>query len=357
MVGRGAVGHLTALSLAQAGVRSVTLFQQGASAEGPVNLTPNAMHVLNALGCGAEVVSGSYAPLAEHLRTGRTGYLLSQRPLGAFAQDRYGAPHICATEATLAELAKRATAATDIAVEEAQVVDVEPAQGSVVTASGAEARFDLVVGADGPASLVRERAVASLERQATNLPARLHRRAATGARFPDMAITHWLGPGGYAWQMPTLDCIWTLTIGDCAAACPVLDAGHEISSQPIELSKPLTSWSTGRVTLVGCAAHPIMPTALQATALALEDAWVLARMVESYDDHLPTALEEYERYRAPRARRMQRHAQTLLARRTARGSAALRHNLTLAFGSRFMPEPVMQREDWLYRYDCVRGFR
>ena len=34
----------------------------------------------------------------------------------------------------------------------------------------------------------------------------------------------------------------------------------------------------------------------------------------------------------------------------------LRRNLTLAIGSRLLPEMAMGRYDWLHGYDCIRGF-
>jgi 2-polyprenyl-6-methoxyphenol hydroxylase-like FAD-dependent oxidoreductase len=62
----------------------------------------------------------------------------------------------------------------------------------------------------------------------------------------------------------------------------------------------LKTWGTGRITLVGDAAHPMTPFLGQGACQALEDAVVLGECVSSAAD-VPAGLEEYERRRIPRA--------------------------------------------------------
>lgn len=78
---------------------------------------------------------------------------------------------------------------------------------------------------------------------------------------------------------------------------------------------PLTAWGQGPVTLLGDAAHPMLPHAGQGAAQALEDAVALARALERQGLGAP-ALRRYEALRMPRTR-----AITELARRNARMSA------------------------------------
>ncbi|HEY9775448.1 MAG TPA: FAD-dependent monooxygenase [Planktothrix sp.] len=63
---------------------------------------------------------------------------------------------------------------------------------------------------------------------------------------------------------------------------------------------PLLSWTRGRVTLLGDAAHAIAPVLGQGACLALEDAVVLAQCLRS-ETNTREALMEYERRRLPRA--------------------------------------------------------
>jgi 2-polyprenyl-6-methoxyphenol hydroxylase-like FAD-dependent oxidoreductase len=75
---------------------------------------------------------------------------------------------------------------------------------------------------------------------------------------------------------------------------------------------PLAEWGRGPVTLLGDAAHPMLPHAGQGAAQALEDAATLADALAAADD-IPSALRRYEATRSPRTR-----AITALARRNAR---------------------------------------
>ncbi len=62
---------------------------------------------------------------------------------------------------------------------------------------------------------------------------------------------------------------------------------------------PLPSWGTGRVTLLGDAAHPMTPNFGQGGCQAIEDALVLARMLRTHSD-VPAALRGYEAERIAR---------------------------------------------------------
>jgi 2-polyprenyl-6-methoxyphenol hydroxylase-like FAD-dependent oxidoreductase len=65
---------------------------------------------------------------------------------------------------------------------------------------------------------------------------------------------------------------------------------------------PLPRWGHGRVTLLGDAAHPMLPHTGQGAAQALEDAVALALALDRFSDH-EQALRRYEDVRAARTRR------------------------------------------------------
>lgn len=83
---------------------------------------------------------------------------------------------------------------------------------------------------------------------------------------------------------------------------------HEIVEMP--------RWSSGRVCLLGDAAHAMSPSAGQGASMAFEDALVLARCLRDHDDNPAAAFAAFERTRRPRV-----DAITRFARRSASGKA------------------------------------
>ena len=75
---------------------------------------------------------------------------------------------------------------------------------------------------------------------------------------------------------------------------------------------PIRDWGTGRVTLLGDAAHPMLPHAGQGAAQALEDAVTLGHVLGLEQNH-EAALRRYEQLRFERMRKV-----LFIARRNAR---------------------------------------
>jgi 2-polyprenyl-6-methoxyphenol hydroxylase-like FAD-dependent oxidoreductase len=101
--------------------------------------------------------------------------------------------------------------------------------------------------------------------------------------------------------------------------------------------EPLKQWGAGRVTLLGDAAHPMLPHAGQGAAQALEDAVGLGLALGPAGD-LEDALRRYERVRFARTRDMVR-----LGRRIA-GTTTTRSRLIQAVRTlvvRYMPASVV----------------
>jgi salicylate hydroxylase len=67
--------------------------------------------------------------------------------------------------------------------------------------------------------------------------------------------------------------------------------------------KPLARWGSGRVTLLGDAAHPMLPHTGQGAAQALEDAVALGGALAAPGNFV-SALRQYERVRSRESRRV-----------------------------------------------------
>jgi len=110
----------------------------------------------------------------------------------------------------------------------------------------------------------------------------------------------------------------------------------------------------GPVTLIGDAAHPMLPFLAQGAGMAIEDAAVLADMLAKYLDDPADALRAYEGARRVRTARAQQ-----ASRRQARiygrsGPEALIRNL----GMRLLGgEKLRARYDWLYSWQPPERFQ
>jgi len=73
--------------------------------------------------------------------------------------------------------------------------------------------------------------------------------------------------------------------------------------------EPLSQWSNGRLTLLGDAAHPMLPHMGQGANQSIEDAVALAAVLDGLDRHdFPDAVRRYESVRRDRAGQVQRNS-------------------------------------------------
>jgi salicylate hydroxylase len=111
---------------------------------------------------------------------------------------------------------------------------------------------------------------------------------------------------------------------------------------------PDGDWSSGAITLLGDAAHAMLPFAAQGAAMAIEDAAVLAKCLAGTGENaaaIPPALQRYAGLRRARAVRVQRTAQRNGNIYHLSGAAALARDLFIrAIG----PRRMLARQDWIY---------
>ena len=91
--------------------------------------------MLQALGLRPGLEAISLAPAFSLLRDAGSGFLLSQRPLGAFSDARYGAPCLVTTEQNLKKLLAASCEVHGVVRASEAVLEIEPETGTVRTDS------------------------------------------------------------------------------------------------------------------------------------------------------------------------------------------------------------------------------
>jgi salicylate hydroxylase len=304
-----------------------------------VNLTPNAVHALDRLGVGERLRASAARPTHRISRTWDTGEETSRLPMSAEAETRYGAPQLTIHRADLlAALEERLP--EGLIRFGTRVAGISQAEDKAVArfADASEQAFDVVIGADGIHSAVRTALFGKDDPRFTGLVswrAVFPRERVDG--IPDLdAFTKWWGPTPDR-QIVTFPLThgqeifvfatnaqegwteegWTLPgeIEDLRAAYAdfhpnaraLLDACDSVTRSALHVRDPMEHWSIGRATLLGDAAHPMVPFMAQGACMAIEDAVVLARALEGRSPaEVPEALRAYERTRLPRTAEVQR---------------------------------------------------
>ncbi|WP_230859464.1 FAD-dependent monooxygenase [Actinoplanes aureus] len=333
----GGIGGLTAgLSLLRAGCdvhiyeRASRLSEVGAG----VQVSPNASRLLHRLGLSDALAATGVKPLAWHQRRWDDGRTLLRAPLAEALEATYGFPHYQMHRADL--LAALASALPPSRVHTGHRLTGFTDHGSYVEArfaDGPRVEADVLLGADGIHSAVRQGLFGPDQARFTGCVAYRGVVPAERLRHLNLEVTAqiWLGPGRHfvhyfisgrrfvnfvavveqdRWTRES----WTDqgSVGDALAAYDgwhpqvreIIGAADETYVWALFDRPPLPRWSAGRVTLLGDAAHAMLPFMAQGAAQAIEDGAALAECLRR-DRFVPDALRRYEQVRLPRTSRMQ----------------------------------------------------
>jgi salicylate hydroxylase len=119
--------------------------------------------------------------------------------------------------------------------------------------------------------------------------------------------------------------------------------------------EPLPRWSAGRITLLGDAAHPMLPFLAQGGAMAMEDGYVLAESLRSRPADVPAALLKYEALRKDRTTRVQLGSRARAdVCQVISPLAQLRRDAGYLLNQWLRPGAAVQRADWIYAYDVAK---
>ncbi len=386
IAGAGIGGLTAALAIARQG-RPVILFDQAERLEeagAGIQLSPNATRVLIALGLADRIKPAVVVPEAVRLRAGGSGHDIAIMPLGTEVARRHGAPYWVVHRADLqSALLAAVEIHSGITLKLGARIDgfaLGP-QGVTAEASRREEtgahHGRALIGADGLWSRLRESLGAGTRPSFAGRTA-WRALAPSDALPPSLRgqeVNLWIGRGGHLVHYPvragtTVNIVavtsddWQSTHWSTAADRdevlarfpPHLWAGEarELLATPQRWQKwalydraPSSNWGRGPVTLLGDAAHPMLPFLAQGAAMAIEDAFALAAALARFADDPARALRDYERQRQPRTARVQRAARRNDFIYHLGGPAARVRNAALAaLGGR----RLLAQYDWIYRW-------
>jgi salicylate hydroxylase len=385
VAGAGIAGLTAALTLARAGLR-VTVLEQADTLEetgAGIQLSPNASRVLIELGLRDRLAPSVMMPLAIRVMAGGSGREIVRMPLGADAERHYGAPFWTIHRGDLqAALAAAAQTALDVTLKLGTRVDDFAVHGNGITVQGrrgsqtVDERGVALIGADGlwsgiSAKLHRQRSPSFRNRTAWRalVPA-----AAMPEEFRQPFVHLWLGPDAHIVHYPVkggrLINIVAIVHDEWS------DTGWQAAGERTELLRHFAKWSwsdkardliaipdqwlkwalydrapfrggVGPVTMIGDAAHPMLPFLAQGAAMAIEDAAVLAEMLGKYIDDPADALRAYEGARRLRTARAQKASRRQSRIYGITGPGALIRNLAMrGLGGK----NLLRRYNWLYTW-------
>ncbi len=386
IIGGGIGGLAACLALHRRGIpatvyeKSAQLSEIGAG----LTLSPNALKAFRALGVEDAALAVGWQAEHQVIRSWRSGRVIARQSRHAGVTERFGATFLTIHRADLLDVLARALPAGAVRVN-VECTGVAAGNGVAVArfADGSEIEADVVVGADGIHSAVREllfgpdaphftgcvcwRGLVPVEALPDSL------------RNPDN--TSWWGPNGHvvhyrvrrgelvnfvahinsdAWteESWTHECERSELIDTYARWHPSLATLFELSERYYKWAlydrDPLEAWGRGRATLLGDSAHPMLPYLGQGACMAVEDGCILAELLARTPDDPVAALRAYERLRMPRTRRAQlgsrhRAKENHLASPVAR----LKRDLRLAIRARFGSDKSPLQTAWLYDYDVA----
>lgn len=304
-----------------------------------VALSANATRFLrDRIGIGAGLAESSADVDGLVFRDGRSGGVLGRVLSRQEYHERAGAPYYGVHRADLQQLLKGAVGedAIHLGKKCVQVDDLDDA-AILRFADGDSVETDLVIGADGIRSVLRREMLGYDDAQFSG--AHGWRGIVSPEDIPALpdpgSIQFWMGPGGHllhypiggggqnfllvrrqngpwdetSWVVPAVENEhirafegWHPVVQEMISSAPVKDR-WALFTRP-----PLQRWSEGRITLLGDAAHGMVPHHGQGANQSIEDAIVLADLlIEGLGNGTgwDAARERYEALRADRVRRVQ----------------------------------------------------
>lgn len=386
LIAGGGIGGLTAaLALLKRGF-DVDVYEQASELKevgAGLQLSANGNRVLSELGVLDPLSALACEASGKEVRLWNTGQTWKLFDLGAVSVEHYGFPYYTVYRPDLL-----AVLADGVRREKPDAIHLsapctgfeQSADGVILRLEGGEARGDALIGADGVHSRIRQALFGPDQPKFTGLvawrgtipmeqlPARMRRLVGTNWIGPGRHVVHYpVHRGEYMnfvgvveradWQVES----WTArgSREECHADFNgwhddvhlMIDGIATPFKWALMGRAPMEKWGVGRVSLLGDACHPALPFLAQGAVMALEDGYILARVLQAAGD-VEQGLVRYENARWERTAKV------------VQGSA----DNTRRFHNRALAEPagaqeyvdrewaeerVKQRYEWLFTYDVT----
>ncbi len=403
VAGGGIGGLACALGLAQRGFKVLVLEQAREFGEVGVGLqvAPNALSVLDALGVGAPAKRDALLIERMLMMDGVSGQTIVDIPCGAEFIARYGNPYAVAHRADihgallaacqghdLIELRTRARVigfdqeSSGVSVKIA-AAEAERARAGEALGEGERVHAIALVGADGVRSRIRQIIVNDGDPFASGfiiyravipvnqMPPDLQHPYPTLWATKDTHIIYYPVRGWTVFNFgatvrtgqtevdetteAALEEPLALFAGQHHTPLRVMRAAGRFRRYAIRRRDPVENWTQGPVTLLGDGAHPMVQFIAQGAAMALEDAICLAVMAEECEGDFNRAFQRYQEIRIVRASRVQ--TMSWMMDKLLHAGGVERQVRNSIFAGR-TPQQSYERLDWLYQPpDYVRAPR
>ena len=379
VVGAGIAGLACAIALARRGREVVLIeaFDQPSEVGAGLQVSPNASHVIDRLGLLGALSAQSVKPGSLSLADAVTGDTVLDLPVNT---EPGALPYLTTHRAILHDTLFVAMR-TDVRIMPLlghRVVDVEEKDASVtLTASHHGDRVAIeaqcVIGADGIWSVLRN---AVPDAAAPEPTGRIALRAVVdtdASSTPADRVVAWMAPSAHLVTYPVRNShtrnLVAVTSGEAGEESwaqgvqlkaldrliaalkhtPYADMVGQVdwTLWPLYAVAPGAAWHSRRLCLIGDAAHGIEPFAAQGAAMAIEDGYELAALVDQYADRPHRAFQDF---RAKRRRRVERVARRTDFNRFAYHQSGVGRLVRNAVFKRRRPESFLQSLDWLYGY-------
>ncbi|MDM0019840.1 3-hydroxybenzoate 6-monooxygenase [Variovorax saccharolyticus] len=381
LVGGGIGGLAAALALARLGIGVDLLEQSAAIGEigAGLQLGPNAFAALDALGVGEAVRRGSVFTDRLVMMDAVDCSEVGSVPVGEAYRARFGNPYAVSHRADLHgaihEAVKRQPLIRFHTSAQVEALELGERGVTAVTRDGRRFGADGIVGCDGVKSVVRAKLIGDAPRVSGHV---VYRAVVPAADMPEdlrwNAPVVWAGPNCHLVHYPLRQGEqynlvvtfhsrereqWGVSEGSKDEVMSYFEGVHARPRQLLDRPtswrrwstadrEPVATWSEGRATLLGDAAHPMMQYLAQGACMALEDAVTLGAAVEACDFDLGAAFRLYAEARVARTARVVLSVREMGRIYHAKGVERLVRN-SLWVGR--TPERFYDAVEWLYGWN------